>query len=123
MRRLMAITALCGLFLFGASTTSVASNASDNRLEITFPSSCCVNGTAGASYSQTFDANGGLKPYRWSIVKGELPPGLQITNSYSTNDPGVISGTPTTAGTFAFTVRVTDSLGDQADMNGKITIH
>ena len=95
----------------------------NNKLEITFPSSCCSDGTVGTSYSQAFFANGGLKPYHWSIARGQLPPGLQISSGYPEGNPGLISGTPTAAGTFGFVVRVTDFEGDHVDMNGKITIH
>jgi hypothetical protein len=37
-------------------------------------------------------------------------------------NPGLISGTSTTAGTFGFVVKITDFAGDHVDMNGKITI-
>ena len=55
--------------------------------------------------------------YTWSLVSGELPPGLELTES-----PGRITGTPTTAGTFTFTVRVTDSRGAFAERTFSITI-
>jgi hypothetical protein len=102
---------------------ALAASNPNNKLAITFPSSCCPGGTVGTSYSQAFDANGGLKPYHWSIARGELPPGLQISSGYPEGNPGSLSGTPTTAGTFGFVVRVTDSAGDHVDMSGKITVH
>jgi len=101
----------------------VTTSNPNNKLEITFPSSCCSDGTVGTSYSQDFFANGGGGFYHWSIAKGQLPPGLQITSGYPNGNPGLITGTPTTAGTFGFAVRVTDFEGDHVDMNGKITIH
>ena len=50
-------------------------------------------------------ATGGLQPFTWTIDSGALPPGLTLTAG------GVLSGTPPTgsAGTYNFTVRVTDS--------------
>ena len=60
--------------------------------------------TVSTPYSATLAAAGGLTPYGWAISAGSLPPGLALTAS-----TGALSGTPTTAGTFTFTVLVTDS--------------
>jgi len=62
-------------------------------------------------------ASGGVQPYTWSVVAGALPPGLELPRRENT-----ISGTPTTAGTFTFTVRVTDDLGAFSDKELSITI-
>ena len=72
------------------------------------------NGIANAAYTTTtLQATGGSGTYApppvgtgWSIISGSLPTGT-VTLSPS----GVISGTPNAAGTFSFTVQVTDSLG------------
>lgn len=60
-------------------------------------------GVVGVSYVQTLTAKGGVPPYRWYISAGNLPAGLSVSAD------GVLSGTPTTAGTFEFTVRVLDN--------------
>lgn len=51
-------------------------------------------------------ADGGVPGYTWAIVGGALPPGLSLDHSEDR-----ITGTPTTAGTFTFTVQPTDSRG------------
>jgi hypothetical protein len=67
---------------------------------------------------QNFFLSGGVAPFAASIAAGQLPPDLKLSSS----PPISITGTPTTAGTFTFTVRVTDSNGAQATKQGSITI-
>jgi hypothetical protein len=75
-------------------------------------------GTVGEFYCcGNLFASGGVQPYTWSVVAGALPPGLVLPRRENT-----ISGTPTTAGTFTFTVRVTDDLGAFAEKEFSITI-
>jgi len=80
--------------------------------------SCCPNGTVGTVYQTNFFADGGVQPYTWSILSGQIPPGLKLAAS----PPAGLSGTPTTAGTFTFTVAVTDNTGTQTTEPGSITI-
>jgi hypothetical protein len=87
-------------------------------LTITFPTDCCPAGTVGQSYLQNFFLSGGVGPYSATVASGQLPPGLHLSPS----PPISISGTPTSVGTFAFTVQVTDSTGAQATKQGSITI-
>lgn len=86
-------------------------------LVITNQSDVLSPGQVGVSYAIGVFADGGTPPYRWSLVAGQLPPGLSLTTS-----PGRITGTPTTAGTFTFTLRVTDEGGQQATQQFSITI-
>ncbi|HEU0304208.1 MAG TPA: Ig domain-containing protein [Gaiellaceae bacterium] len=86
-------------------------------LVITNGTDTLTPGRVGESYAIGLFADGGIPPYRWSLVTGQLPPGLSLQVS-----PGRISGTPTTAGTFVFTVRVTDEGGQQATQQFSITI-
>ena len=76
------------------------------------------DGTVGEFYCcGNLVAIGGVQPYTWSVVAGTLPPGLELPRRENT-----ISGTPTTAGTFTFTVRVTDDLGASSEQTFTITI-
>ncbi len=63
------------------------------------------DGTVGTSYSQALAATG-TTPITWSIDSGSLPGGLSLNGS-----SGEISGTPTTVGTFNFTVKAENSKG------------
>jgi Putative Ig domain. len=62
------------------------------------------SGTCNAPYSQTLSATG-TAPITWSIESGALPDGLSISGD-------TITGTPTTAGTFNFTVKAANSGGN-----------
>ena len=61
-------------------------------------------GKVGEAYSQTLAATGAA-PITWSIESGSLPAGLTLSGN-------TISGTPTTAGTFTFTVKAGNSVGN-----------
>jgi len=86
-------------------------------LVITNQSDQLAGGQVGVSYAAGVFADGGVPPYTWSRVAGTLPPGLSLTTS-----PGRITGTPTTAGTVVFTLRVTDTAGVQASRQFSITV-
>ncbi|MFI2713245.1 putative Ig domain-containing protein [Micromonospora sp. NPDC018662] len=59
----------------------------------------------GAIYSDQFTVVGGTAPFSWSVT-GTLPPGLTLNPA-----TGLLSGRPTTAGAYPFTLRVTDAFG------------
>ncbi len=100
----------------GATATRALSITIYNTLTIT--TSTLSEGTVSASYTQTLAASGGKTPYTWSLASGILPAGLTLNSS-----TGEISGTPTTAGTYGFTVRVTDSNGFTNDRLLSINIY
>jgi len=61
----------------------------------------------GSLYNQLISASGGVPPYTWSSsVSGTLPPGINFFAS-----TGRLFGTPTTFGTYSFSLQVSDSLG------------
>jgi len=74
-------------------------------------------GEVNVAYNETLAASGGTPPYLWSMTAGAQPPGLSLSAA------GVLSNTPTTAGTYNFTVTVTDSLGAMASASLQVVIN
>jgi len=89
-------------------------------LTVTSTSSSLPAGTINTAYPNTnLNATGGVQPYSWALVlpgTGPLPPGLSLSAG------GQITGTPTTNGTYPFTVQVTDSTSATAQANLSITV-
>jgi Tfp pilus tip-associated adhesin PilY1 len=79
-------------------------------------SSYLPSAAVGIYYNFTPVATGGTLPYTWTAPSG-LPAGLSIDSS-----TGVISGTPTTGGTYSLTIRVTDNALQQASRNAFLMV-
>ena len=114
---LQASSALEFIDSLGFAVTSQAANSNDARQGIKVPPAAATalvigtgslpDGVVGAGYSAALLAYGGTGSYAWTLNSGELPPGLGLGAG------GLITGVPTTVGTFYFVIRV-DS-GDQFD--------
>lgn len=82
----------------------------DPVLSLTALSCPLPRGTVGANYSTTLRAQGGTGGYAWSLVNTGtlLPPGLTLDSS------GIVSGVPTAAGNYVFTLRAASTTEDNA---------
>ena len=81
-------------------------------------------GTAGEAYAQNFFLIGGAGPYTWAVAAGQLPPGLTLQTFGDPRDANnELTGTPSTAGTYTFTMRLTDYAGQQATQQFRLTIN
>jgi large repetitive protein len=83
-----------------------------------------LGGTVGQAFAQDFFVSGGAAPYTWSVASGQLPPGLTLQTTAGPRDANnELAGTPTTAGTYTFTMRLTDYNGQQATQRFTATIN
>ena len=74
------------------------------------------SGVVSRDYAVALSGTGGTTPYTWGISNGSLPAGLNLDPS------GVISGQPTTDGTFSPTFQLQDSGNPPATVTKSLSI-
>ncbi len=79
------------------------------------------NGTVGTGYSAVVKASDGCTPYKWAIASGALPAGVAAKVSSTTTSLN-LTGTPKTAATYSFTVKVTGCGGGTSQRAYKVAI-
>ena len=79
----------------GASSSASSLRIATNTLPV---------GATQDQYKTVLGATGGVPPYSWTNIGGQMPPGIALRPA-----TGIIAGVPTLAGTFSFTTKVTDS--------------
>jgi PKD repeat protein len=112
-----------GSFVFTVTATDATSCTGSQTYAVTVgcagvtvAPSALPAGNVGASYSVTLTTSGGNAPYSFAVTAGTLPPGLALSSA------GILSGLPTTAGSFSFVVTATDSFGCTTPVVYPITI-
>ncbi len=105
-----------GTFLLATALAVMPARAQVILSDVQITTRSLPDGRVGVPYSATISLKGGRPLYHWT-VSGTLPPGLSL-------EPitGAIGGTPTDAGTFHFTVRVSDATGSSDTQGLSITI-
>ena len=113
-----------GTFPFTVTATDQNGASASLPLSIVVNPSVAINpntppqGTVGARYADQLSATGGTGTLTFTLAGGTtLPPGLSLSNT------GLITGTPTTAGTFPFTVTATDQNGASASLPLSIVVN
>jgi hypothetical protein len=100
----------------GGNVVGGCSGSSGGCPTIALAPATLPGGTAGVAYSQTLTSSGGVGPYAFSVASGSLPTGLTLSST------GVLSGTPSAAGSFTVTVRATDANGCASTRAYTITV-
>lgn len=112
-----------GSFTLSIAVSDAARDSASGNFDLTIAAplqittSSLINGSVGVAYQQTLIATGGFTPYTWSITQGNLPGDLTLNAS-----TGVISGTPSNAGTSNFTVQVTDNGSPAVSVTASLSI-
>ncbi|MFM6973645.1 MAG: putative Ig domain-containing protein [Agromyces sp.] len=114
--------ATAGTYSFSVTVTDAASQSSSQTVSLTvvappplvIATTTLANGVTTSAYSATLSATGGIAPYAWSATG--LPTGLTLSSG------GVLSGTVTTAGTYSFTVAVTDAVAQRSTRVLSLTV-
>ncbi|MHB8628918.1 MAG: choice-of-anchor Q domain-containing protein [Aggregatilineales bacterium] len=89
-----------------APVTGLCDMGAYEKANLTITPTTLPVGVRNSAYStSTLTGHGGKAAYSFSIGSGALPNGLSL------NSAGVISGTPTTIGSFTFAVSATDAYG------------
>jgi Putative Ig domain len=99
---LLVSLSLGGMAIHAAAFASATATA-------TISPSSLPGGMVGATYSQTISASGPNPPYTLRVTQGALPPGLSL--SASSSSAATLAGTPSAAGSYAFTISAFDPSG------------
>lgn len=93
------------------------------NLQVKPTSLTLLSGAVGQTYADSIEMANGFGPFVPTVVQGALPPGLTATAGSATRTSWLISGTPTTAGTFSFSVLLTDSEGAKLTQPFVLTVN
>jgi len=112
-----------GTYTFNVRASDTAANTGYATVSITVSAGASVvvgpaslpSGTNGSLYSQVISPTGGTGPYVCVVSAGSLPAGISLTNN-------TLTGTPTTAGDFTFTITCTDANGVAGSRTYSMTV-
>jgi hypothetical protein len=109
-------------FTIGVSDQNGSKDSASYTIKVVAPISITTQaplpgGVVGVPYTQVFAATGGATPYQWFISTGTAPTGLALSTT-----TGSLTGTPTAAGTFNFTIQVVDAAGRNTSASFTIAV-
>jgi len=119
-----------GNFSFTVDATDAAGKRASGTFTITInpPQTLAITPeqwaplTVGNFGNLWIDGSGGVRPYRWAVTAGQLPPGMALIQDNPDGPLVRVGGTPTTAGTFTWTLRLTDAQGTSVSRTLSVTV-
>lgn len=89
--------------------TPLAPDSTSTSSDFNISTTTLGTGVVNNSYTATLTTGSGSTPFTWAISSGSLPPGISLDSN-----TGTISGTPSTEGTYNFTISVSEGGGQSA---------
>jgi hypothetical protein len=102
-------TSVANSQLKGSSLITVTASTTEPSSKPIIKTTSLPLAVADSGYTTNLSATGGQLPYRWDVVSGALPAGIQFNSS-----DGKLTGTAHTLGRFPFTAKITDNAGNTA---------
>lgn len=103
--------------VLAGTTLTAASNPFDVSPALVVSLAALPSAMVGAGYpAQTLTVPNGTAPYTWAVTSGALPTGLHLSTA------GLLSGTPTAAGSFSFTITARDAHNISGSQAGTLTV-
>ena len=113
----LSLVLIIGVFLAACGGGGGSKNNNNNNQPLVITSTVLPQATINVEYSFVFQATGGSGTYVWAISGGTTPPGMTFNGNEA-----LLSGTATAAGTYKFTVKVTDTPGDTATLDETLVV-
>lgn len=117
-RAIILLCASVAVFTFYGTWGCIKGERDETLFKIKTEPADLLDGRVGEAYVFKFESEGGTYPHTWSIEEGGavLPPELYLSTT------GNMTGTPTTAGVYSFTVVLTDSDNDPRSVTENFTL-
>lgn len=99
----LSMRVLTAIFLFFACAISFAQQPAASSEPLIISTTTLPRAFLHRDFRYEFKAQGGIAPYKWRLVAGNLPTGLKL------EETGTLQGSPNQSGEFHFTLTATDN--------------
>lgn len=117
MNRLSLLLVMVGALLWVPSFLVAQQAAASGTEPLAISNARLPKAAVRSPYHFQMQAIGGLPPYTWQIVEGQLPPGIALYPD------GTLDGSPASVGDYDITAKVTDGAKPAHEIQKKFTLH